>query len=173
MSRASPPPARPLRIFVSYAHADASIYKRTLESMLRFIAGFEPFVMWSDKDILAGTDSDKRIRGELEKMDIFIALVSPHYAASPYCLNVEVAAAKRRRKIVHTVPIIIEYPGKGECEWLMGLEPLPDKKKTWADIRKECGATKEEPECDRAVLPIREGVKKVIAAVLARKGGKP
>lgn len=169
MSRASPPPARPLRIFVSYAHADASIYKRTMESMLRFIAGFEPFVMWSDKDIIAGTDSDKRIRRELEKMDIFIALVSPYFAASPYCLNVEVEAAKRRRKSVHSVPIIIEHPGKGECEWLMSLEPLPDKKKTWADIREECGAIKKESECDRAVLPIREGIKKVIAEVLAKR----
>lgn len=173
MSCASPPSACPLRIFVSNAHADASIYKRTLESMLRFIAGSEPFVMWSDKDIIAGTDCDKRIRGELEKMDIFIALASPHYAASWYCQNVEAEAAKRRRKSVHTVPIIIEHPGKGECEWLMCLEPLPDKKKTWSDIRKECGAIKEEPECDRAVLPIREGIKKVIAEVRAKKGTKP
>lgn len=170
MSRVSLSSIRPLRIFVSYAHADASIYKRTLESMLRFIAGFEPFVMWSDKDIIAGTDSDKRIRRELEEMDIFIALVSPHFAASWYCLNVEVEAAKRRRKSVHTVPIIIEHPGRGECEWLMNLEPLPDKRKTWADIRKECGAIKEEPECDRAVLPIREGIKKVIAEALKKNG---
>jgi len=168
MSKLIRPTRCDVRIFVSYAHADPPLFKKSLETLLRW-PDIELVTVWSDYDILPGSDPDKRIRQELEVMDIFIALISPMFAASKYIHEVEVPTAKSRceKGAVHVVPIIVTDPGAGECEWLKTRELLPDKRKTWTDIRKECRAP--DGEYDLAIQPIRDGLRKVIDATIAKK----
>ena len=110
-------PFRPqVRIFVSYAHADPTIFKSTLESILKW-PGLDVVVnCWSDEDIVPGSDPDKRIREELKVMDIFVALISPRFAASRYIREVEVVEAKRRckRGEILVAPIIVTHPGEND-----------------------------------------------------------
>ena len=111
-----------VRIFVSYAHADPTIFKSTLESFLKWPCRNVVVNCWSDKDIVPGSDPDKRIREELKVMDIFVALISPMFAASRYIQEVEVVEAKRRckRGEIVVAPIIVTHPGENECSWLLG-----------------------------------------------------
>lgn len=157
-----------VRIFVSYAHADPSLYKASLESFLKW-PSVQVVTKWSDHLIVAGSDPDKAIKAELEQMDIFVALISPHFAASWYIQNVEVKAARRRCEAgeVLVAPVVMDRPGKGECQWLMDRELLPDKKKSWSEIQNECHYF--QGACDLAIRPIRDGVKTLVDKVLARK----
>jgi hypothetical protein len=156
-------------IFVSYAHADPPLFRQMLESILK-----GPGVqvrLWTDHEIMPGSVPDKEIRAALEQMDIFVALISPLFAASRYIDEVEVPIAKKRRRLgeIEIAPVVIEHPGDAECEWLMDLEPLPDKKKSWSDIRQECRA--DHGEYDKAIRPLRDGIKKLVDRVRGRRGG--
>lgn len=157
-----------VRIFVSYAHKDPTQHKAALETFLKW-PSVEIVTKWSDHDILPGSDPDKAIRAELDRMDIFLPLISPHFAASWYITNVEVTVAKRRYKAgsVLIAPVVISHPGKDECKWLMGLELLPEKERTWAQMQRECDVFK--GGYDEAIKPIRDGVKKLVDAVLAQR----
>ena len=62
--------------------------------------------------------------------------------------------------------VVVNHPGESECEWLLDLERLPDKQKSWADIRLECAAAK--GEYDMALGPLRNGVKKLVDKVRGR-----
>lgn len=84
-----------MRLFFSYAHADPILYKDILDSLLRWPA-VKTLTKWSDHNIEIGTEPDREIRAELKKMDIFIALITPMFAASRYISEVEVPTAKRR-----------------------------------------------------------------------------
>lgn len=157
-----------VRIFVSYAHKDPTQHKAAVEAFLKW-PNVEVVTKWSDHDIDPGSDPDKAIKAELEQMDIFLPLISPFFAASWYIQNVEVVAARRRctARTVLIAPVVISHPGANECDWLMGLELLPDKTKTWAQIQRECRVF--DGYYDEAIKPIRDGVKKLVDAVLARK----
>jgi hypothetical protein len=91
-------------------------------------------------------------------MHIFVALISPLFDASDYIQDVEVPVAKRRNKSdgVLIAPAVIGNPGAGRCKWLLSLERLPHKQKSWAEIRHECGAS--HGEFDLALPPLRDGL---------------
>jgi hypothetical protein len=128
-------------IFVSYAHRDPPLFRQLLESTLRW-----PGVavqLWTDESIVAGTVPDQQIRTALDQMHIFLALITPMFDASDYIQQVEVPVARRRHRKdeILVAPILVSHPGGNNCNWLLGLEPLPDKKKSWAEIRRECRAS--------------------------------
>ena len=63
-------------------------------------------------------------------------------------------------------PVVVNHPADNDCPWLLSLERLPDKKKSWADIRMECSAAK--GEADVALKPLREGIGKLVEMVQSR-----
>jgi hypothetical protein len=152
-----------VRIFVSYAHRDPPFFRDTLVSLLRWPG--VSVTVWTDEKVEPGSVPDKQIRAALEEMHIFVALITPYFAASNYIQEVEVPAAKRRKKKdgVLIAPVVVNHPGENECGWLLGLERLPDKQKSWTDIRLECAAAK--GEYDMALRPLRDGVKKLVDRV--------
>jgi hypothetical protein len=166
-----------VRIFVSYAHRDPPLFRQLLESLLRW-----PKVgvtVWTDENVVPGSVPDKEIRAELERMHIFVALISPFFDASSYIQGVEVPIAKRRSKNgeVLIAPVVVSHPGGTKCNWLLALEPLPDKQKSWVDIRKESLAS---GGYDEALQPLRDGIWKMVEQVrnsprtlLGRKRRKP
>lgn len=158
-----------VRIFVSYAHSDPPLFRQLLESLLRWPA--VDVRIWTDENIMPGTVPDKQIRDALDEMHIFVALITPFFDASKYIHEVEVPIAKRRNKKgeVLIAPVVVSDPGGTNCDWLLSLERLPHKKKSWAEIRKECRAS--EGEYDEAIQPLRDGIWKLVEQVRSRPNG--
>jgi hypothetical protein len=155
-----------VRIFVSYAHPDPLLYRQSLESLLRWPG--VGVTVWTDEEIMPGTVPDQQIRAALDQMHIFVALITPHFDASSYIQEVEVPIAKRRYKKdgVLIAPVVVSHPGGRNCNWLLSLEHLPHKQKSWAEIRKECGAIN--GEYDEALQPLRDGIWKLVEQVRRR-----
>jgi internalin A len=77
------PDERPMRMFVSYSHENAAWCKR-LRPVLKVKANVDTLQPWHDTELKAGDRWDKEIRAELERMDIFLCLVSYQFLASGY-----------------------------------------------------------------------------------------
>lgn len=155
-----------VRIFVSYAHRDPPLFKQLLESLLRW-PGVDVTV-WTDENITPGSVPHQQILQALGEMHIFVALISPFFDASGYIQEVEVPIARRRNKTdgVLIAPVVVTEPGGTNCKWLLGLERLPHKQKSWAEIRRECRAA--EGEYDEAIQPLRDGIWKLVQQVRSR-----
>lgn len=160
-----------VRIFVSYAHLDPPLFRKLLESLLRW-PGVE-VTIWTDENLIPGSVPDQQIRAALGEMHIFVALITPFFDASKYIHEVEVPIAKQRNKKgeVFIAPVVVSHPGGRNCKWLLSLEHLPHKKKSWAEIRKECKAS--DGEYDEAIQPLRDGIWNLIEQVRNRHATAP
>jgi hypothetical protein len=100
--------------FLSYSHADEKALER-LHKHLAVLKREGTLSTWSDHAVLSGDRLDGAISAQLERSQIFVALVSPDYLASQYCYDkeftraLELAAAGR----IRIVPVILE-----PCDWL-------------------------------------------------------
>jgi hypothetical protein len=154
-----------VQVFVSYAHRDPPLFRELLESLLRWPG--VSVTLWTDERITPGSVPDKEIRAALDKMHIFVAMITPYFDASAYIHEVEVPIAKQRNKKgeVLIAPVVVSNPGGLNCEWLLGLERLPHKHKSWSEIRRE---TLADGGYDEAYRPLRDGIWKLVEQV--RKG---
>jgi hypothetical protein len=156
-----------VRVFISYAHLDPPLFRDSLLSLLRWPG--VSVTVWTDENLMPGSVPDQQIRAELERMHIFVALITPFFDASSYIHKVEVPFAKRRNKKgeVFIAPVVVSHPGGRNCGWLLSLERLPHKQKSWAEIRKESLAS---AGYDEALQPLRDGVWKLVEQVRSRGG---
>jgi hypothetical protein len=149
--------AQPVRMFVSYSHENAPWCKR-LFPVLRVKANVDTLQPWHDTELKAGDRWHKEIQAELERMDIFLCLVSYEFLASGYIQSVELRRANVRHEKgeIEVVPVVL-YPMdlKHDCEFLYGLNPLPEWGKSWRDFEKE-------GDWRDALYPIGNGVKQAI-----------
>lgn len=69
---------------------------------------------WYDRDIKAGGVIDDEVSAQLERCDLFLALVSPDFLNSSYCYEREMTRAIERHEAgeMRIVPIIVE-----PCDW--------------------------------------------------------
>lgn len=160
----SPVPQEAVRVFVSYSHKDA-YWMDALMPLLRF-----PGVRvkpWNDKEIKPGLRWDEEIKRALAEMDVFVPLVSVNFAVSDYIDKVECFIAKERHKNgeIEVVPVLVYDPGEDECGWLMELQRVPPGAKSWVDVFEEFQLH------DRALTPIRDGIKTVVQRARERKRG--
>lgn len=72
-----------LRVFVSYAHANFSLWER-LKIHLAILENARLIDHWSDRKIPPGKEWDGKIRQELREADIVVVLLSPAFFASKY-----------------------------------------------------------------------------------------
>lgn len=79
----------PKRVFFSYSHVDAN-YRKQLEVHLSALKKGNLVETWYDLEISAGDSWDKRIKEEIEKADIVLALISPHFMDSKYIWEQEI-----------------------------------------------------------------------------------
>jgi hypothetical protein len=151
-----------VRIFVSYAHRDPPLFRDLVGSLLCW-PGVD-VTLWTDENILPGTSPDTEIRAELAQMHIFMALITPLFDASSYIHEVEVPIARKRHKKgeVLIAPVVVSEPGGSNCDWLLSLERLPNKLKSWAEIR---AATMSAGGYDEALKPLRDGVRQLVDKV--------
>ncbi len=95
-------PERPLKersevsVFVSYAHQwsdDAAYISQVFEA--------HGLNVWIDSgELRTGDKLGKRLLRAIEKADHFVALISPEYFASPWCVRELEAAAEKEKKIL-------------------------------------------------------------------------
>jgi len=148
---------RPVRMFVSYSHENVAWCKR-LFPVLRVKANVDTLQPWHDTEIKAGDRWEKEIRAELERMDIFLCLVSYQFLASGFIHDVELPRAEARHKNgeIEVVPVVV-YPMdlKSDCEFLYQFNPLPGWGKCWRDFEKD-------GDWNDALYPIGSGIKQAI-----------
>ncbi|MCP4308947.1 MAG: toll/interleukin-1 receptor domain-containing protein, partial [bacterium] len=118
---------KPVEMFVSYSHVNAAWFKR-LEPLLKFPSRSNLAHAWHDQELKAADHWDKEIREALERMDVFVALVSFEFLASDYIRNVELkrAFAREKKNEIEIVPIVLFPINLGEeCPQLNAFNPLP------------------------------------------------
>jgi hypothetical protein len=152
--------AQPVRMFVSYSHKNRTWCKRLLP-VLKVKANVDTLQPWHDTELKAGDRWDEEIRTELERMDIFLCLVSYDFLASDYIQSVELPRAKERveKGEIEVVPVVV-YPMdlKNDCQFLYQLSPLPAWDKSWRDYR----------DLNVGLFHIGNGVKQAIEKVRLR-----
>ena len=100
--------AEPLKVFYSYAHADAKQRLR-LSKHLSVAERIGLIRGWYDNEILPGDDFEQEIADKLAEADIVLLLISPDFVASKYCYEIELQTAMERqaKNEVRVLPIII------------------------------------------------------------------
>lgn len=139
--RVSPKP-KAIELFISYAHLNATWFDR-LRPILKFEGCRESAYAWNDQQMKAGDRWDKKIREALERMDVFVCLVSIEFLTSSYIREVELKRAFQREanNEIEIVPIMI-YPNidlKQECRKLIEFQQLPIQDKSWREFEVERG----------------------------------
>ena len=152
---------RPVELFVSYSHENAAWFKK-LRSLLVFDKPTKVAHVWHDQKLQAGDRWDKEIREALEKMDVFICLLSYEFLASGYIMDVEVLRALEREgnNEVEIIPIVLfDMDLENDCPGLNAFNPLPAWGKCWRDYERDGGCYQD------AHKPIRVGLRQVIDKV--------
>lgn len=100
-------------VFFSYSHEDEELRNR-LEKHLALLKRQGLVEAWHDRRILAGSDLDEAISGNLESADIILLLVSADFLASDYCYSREMQRAMERHAAREAVviPVILK-----PCDW--------------------------------------------------------
>lgn len=114
---------QPVRLFISYSHDDHDLALRLTQHLSSL--SHQGLATWTDRRIPAGADWEDEISEAIETTDIALALISPSFIGSQYCISTEWQLLNERRKDgkVVLVPIIIR-----PCNWtyLVGdLQALP------------------------------------------------
>jgi hypothetical protein len=133
---------KPVELFVSYSHLNA-VWLDRLKPLLQFEHCMEKAYHWDDHKMKGGDRWDKVIRESLERMDVFVCLVSVEFLTSDYVRTVELPLALKRekRKEIEIVPIVIypNVPLELECRELVDFNPLPAWGKSWREFEGERG----------------------------------
>jgi hypothetical protein len=146
-SPVAPPEPKPLKLFVSYSHADKNIKDRLIKH-LRPLERLELIECWHDRELKAGALWDAEIDKNLELSDIILFIVSIDFINSEYCYDKELAAALAKhsdKKII--VPVIVHH-----CLWKLSplekYQALPTGGKTIASWNDQ----------DEALADVAEGI---------------
>lgn len=105
--------AKPLKVFVSYAHADEGRLDR-LRKLLQPLVDQGRLGLWHDRRITAGQDWAKEIDAALDAADVVLLLISGDFLGSGYCTGIEMARAIElwKQGQVRVVPVILS-----SCDW--------------------------------------------------------
>jgi len=116
----------PLKIFLSYSHRDGPELFLEFKDQLGTLAKDGLVEMWSDRDITAGEDWDREIKTSVNDCDLFIALTSAAFGASPYINGIEMQTAWNRHTVGHCRIVPIMWRQWRPPERFRALQFLPD-----------------------------------------------
>lgn len=104
---------KPIKTFLSYAHAD-EIWRKKIAPNLNILQREGLLTIWHDLQIKPGDKWDDEIKAKLEEAELYLFLVSSALLDSEYVLTVELPIAKRREeeKKARLIPIILR-----NCSW--------------------------------------------------------
>jgi tetratricopeptide (TPR) repeat protein len=123
-------------IFVSYSHKDEPEHDSDgdihwLRDILSYVAPAVngTYELWTDEDIVGGSDWETKIKEKLAACDICILLVSRHSLASKYVIEVEIDTILKRQQQGHAVqlyPIVLSpFPQAAAPTSLLALNLRP------------------------------------------------
>src|SRR5262249_34668023 len=103
----------PLKVFVSYAHAD-EVHRKRLATHLSALEDEGLITIWHDRKITGGREWAGAIDDALHSADIVLLLISADFLVSDYCNDVELTEAIRRHNAAQArvVPVILR-----SCDW--------------------------------------------------------
>ena len=156
---------QPVRIFVSYSHLDRKWF-RALAPLLKFRSPTQTGQPWHDNELKAGNMWHAQILKELDRMDIFLCLVSYNLLASEYVQEVEMPLALARQQTGKTIiiPLMLFEMDRRDIPELIQFNPLPAWGRSWRSFEKHDGDTMD------AHKLIRTGLLDAIETVRQRRG---
>lgn len=103
-----------IELFFSYSHHDETM-RNELEIHLTMLKRQGLVRAWHDRRIIAGKEFDREISDHLERADVILLLLSPHFLASDYCYETEAQRALQRHEegTAIVIPVILQ-----PCDWL-------------------------------------------------------
>ncbi len=125
----------PLKLFLSYSHADEGI-KGELLKHLEPLKRLKLLDVWHDRKLAAGDEWEGEIAKNLEEADIILLLVSIDFINSKYCYDIELERALERHaeRAAVVVPVIVR-----NCMWqhtpFAKLQVLPKDAKAITESR--------------------------------------
>ena len=142
----------PLNAFISYSHLDEK-YLKALHKHFVVLKREGLLNAWSDHHIRAGDEFDPEIKSNLQKSDLFLALISPDYLDSPsaYEKEFEYALMMHKEGKIRILPIIVE-----PCGWKFS----PFKK--FRALPKDGKAISEWSNANNAYLDIVNELRKIL-----------
>jgi hypothetical protein len=150
-------PSRPIEIFFSYAHEDEALMDVVrLQLVVRERLG--EIVKWHDRMIPAGDAWRSNIDDRIERADVILLFMSPHFLASRYCYEVEgeIALRRHREASARVIPVVLRA-----CDWTVTpfgeLQALP----------KDGIPIAQWPDKDQASLDVARGIMESIRQPLA------
>ncbi|HMP30049.1 MAG TPA: TIR domain-containing protein, partial [Saprospiraceae bacterium] len=108
----------PKKLFISYSSKNTAFMKE-FSTHLKPLEREQLITVWVDRMIETGTEWNEEIQKKLEEADMIVYLISPHFIATPYIMDVEVKKgiefyeqSKNSSKSVKLYPIQLM-----ECNW--------------------------------------------------------
>jgi hypothetical protein len=147
-------------LFFSYSHQDEML-RDQLEQHFGFLKRDQSITCWHDRKIMPGDDWCGEIDEQLDQADIILLLISPGFADSDYCWDVETKRALERHEKgeATVVPIILRPVDGWENTPIGRLQALPsngDAVTTW-------------PNHDEAFQDIAAGLRSLITHRIRNK----
>lgn len=101
---------QPLKVFISYSHKDRTACEE-LRSHLTPLEDNQSIKVWVDERTLAGEEWEGPISDNLNAAEIIILLLSPNFANSHYCKNIEMKRACERadNQEARLIPILYDH----------------------------------------------------------------
>src|SRR5690349_269648 len=129
--------AEPLEIFFSYTHADEA-WRKKIETSLSTLKRQNLIKIWSDHNILGGSEWEDILNSHLQNAPIILLMISPDFMASDYCYSTELVEAIKLHdaKRARVIPIILRPTDWTKDTPFARLQALPREGKpisTWAD----------------------------------------
>ena len=124
----------PLKVFISYAHADEA-HCKTLAKHLSALEDEGLITVWHDRKITGGREWAGAIDDALRSADIVLLLISADFLASDFCYDHEMTRAIERHNAsdAFVIPIIVR-PVSWRSAPFSKLQALPKDGKpveTW------------------------------------------
>ncbi|MCK4801366.1 MAG: toll/interleukin-1 receptor domain-containing protein [Anaerolineales bacterium] len=110
---------KPVKIFVSYAHANQELTNRFVAQFKEFTRPSKAYLyhIWRDTDLLVGENWDDEIKQALKKCDFGLLLISASFLGSKYITSVELELLKTKS----IIPVLL-WPVDFNRHDLRGLE---------------------------------------------------
>jgi hypothetical protein len=143
---------RSIRLFYSYAREDIRFVTR-LEKQLKTLVRSGALTTWHDRQIGPGKEWEACISEHLASADVILPMVSPHFVASDYCWDKEVATAMTRHSLSQAavVPIVLRETAFLDETPFGKLQMLPHDAKPVAEWRSADKVWKQVAEALEAV----------------------
>ncbi|MBN2589590.1 MAG: toll/interleukin-1 receptor domain-containing protein [Sedimentisphaerales bacterium] len=122
--------SKPISIFFSYTHRDQKL-RDQLEEQLSFLKRVGEIETWHDRIIRPGDEWENQIDEKLNEADIILLLISPAFAKSNYCYDIEMMRAMERheRGEAIVIPVILRPTSNWQKAPFGKLQALPNDNK--------------------------------------------